>query len=144
MATETERPDWLTEGAQVYSISQDPSRRSHDVARRTVQRFTATQVVVTTPRGGFEERYRLPDLYLVGAPRYSRGSRQLVPGTDPRVQEELDKAATRRAMAPLTEVFNELNQQARINTDNPTLAMEYATRVRAAADRAIQALQSSN
>jgi hypothetical protein len=138
MPEKTPRPAWLADGKTVYAVAGRTFDGGYSVNPRRVIRATATQVIVTPLDGSREERFRLDTLHPVGADRY--GSPELAPAGDPRVQDALSRAKVRKATAPLRELWEELSKGNAIGTTDAVLAREYVTRVRDAAQSALDNL----
>lgn len=140
MPEKTPRPAWLADGKTVYAVAGRTFDGGYSVTALDVVRATATQVIVRShaePERA-EQRYRLDTLHPVGVDRY--GSPELAPAGDPRVLDALSRAKVRKATAPLRELWEELSKGNAIGTTDAVLAREYVTRVRDAAQSALDNL----
>lgn len=143
MITHATRPDWASDGAEVYLIKSNWSGNPK-ITRATVLRATKTQIVVrldTSSQLAIERRFRLSNLSEVGMDYHD--SPELCPPTDPRIQEALDRKTVSRAMEPLRIAIANVSKGALIYRNDTAQALAIATAIRDAAQQAIDAIQAN-
>jgi hypothetical protein len=143
MANKVDPPEWLTlakeEGRRVYIVSGDQKRPIATGA--SVDRFTATQVILTVKHQGAERRFRLSDLREVGPRADYQSSPELAPLSDHRVQRAIAQAKVARVMMPLREAVEASLPGARLYQRDLDMALGVARRIRDAATQAVKELE---
>jgi hypothetical protein len=132
---ESNLPDWIHEGAEVYvEKARDRGWVTPDPKPVTVVRFTPQRVVVEN-EDGEQWQFRKDDLR--GGPG---GSWDLIPADSNRVISMLRTRAVSDAMSELRSVFREMELYARIGKDELPLALEAAEKFHDASLKAIDGL----
>jgi hypothetical protein len=134
----SELPDWIYEGAAVYSLRVSGNwGGTPDPIPVEVLRFTPTRIVVRDR--GSESAYSKKDLRGIG----SVGDYKLVPDDDPHVITSLRKAAVKKSMEKLRAVFDEMSYGNKINWNELPNALEAAERFHDASFEAIKGMEEA-